>query len=580
MKQLFLSVFLAVLASLATLPGAARAQDAAWIQIEAHPDLRTARERARIFALTLDQVHAFRMDTGWYAIAVGPLSRGAALAEARRLRLSGLVPGDSYVVDGDSYARQFWPIDSNAGTTAADQAERVTGTAPAPSLAEPARETPAEARARERALTGAERRDLQRALQWFGFYDAGIDGAFGRGTRAAMSDWQAARGYEPTGVLTTRQRARLMDEYRTIQDRLGMRLVTDETAGIRLLVPTALVAFDRYEPPFAHYEAETQDGVRLLLISQAGGRATLHGLFDVMQTLEIVPLDGTRRKDADSFLLTGRDDEIVSYTHARLEDGFVKGFTLIWPPEMDATMSKITRAMQASLASVGDTALDESAAPPLPESQRRDLLSGLEIRKPAMSRSGFYVDDRGTVLTAAEVVADCTRITIEGDYEARVALTDAALGLAVLRPTAALAPIGYAAFRETAPRLRSEIAVAGYSFGGALGAPTLSYGELAELSGLQGEAELNRLSLRAEEGDTGGPVFAPDGRVLGMLVAAGPDGKRLPEDVRFAAEAGALVARLREAGVDIRAGGDATRVAAEDLTGLARDITVLVSCWK
>ena len=44
-------------------------------------------------------------------------------------------------------------------------------------------ETRAEARDSEALLLPEDRKDLQTALQWFGFYASGIDGAFGPGTR-------------------------------------------------------------------------------------------------------------------------------------------------------------------------------------------------------------------------------------------------------------------------------------------------------------------------------------------------------------------------------------------------------------
>jgi len=42
------------------------------------------------------------------------------------------------------------------------------------------------------------------------FYNAAIDGSFGRGTRNSMAAWQEANGYEINGILTTAQRAELL----------------------------------------------------------------------------------------------------------------------------------------------------------------------------------------------------------------------------------------------------------------------------------------------------------------------------------------------------------------------------------
>ncbi|MDZ7710716.1 MAG: peptidoglycan-binding domain-containing protein [Roseovarius sp.] len=77
------------------------------------------------------------------------------------------------------------------------------------------REAPARtAQAAEAALgldRGA-RREVQRRLAVLGFYDRGIDGIFGRGTRAAIAAWQERAGIEPTGYLDRAGLARLSDQ--------------------------------------------------------------------------------------------------------------------------------------------------------------------------------------------------------------------------------------------------------------------------------------------------------------------------------------------------------------------------------
>lgn len=51
--------------------------------------------------------------------------------------------------------------------------------------------------------------DLQRALKQLGYYDKSIDGDFGKGSRAAVRDFQTALGAPATGTLTAGQRAEL-----------------------------------------------------------------------------------------------------------------------------------------------------------------------------------------------------------------------------------------------------------------------------------------------------------------------------------------------------------------------------------
>lgn len=53
------------------------------------------------------------------------------------------------------------------------------------------------------------RREIQRDLSILDYNTRGIDGIFGRGTRAAITEWQKESGFEQTGYLTGNQIARL-----------------------------------------------------------------------------------------------------------------------------------------------------------------------------------------------------------------------------------------------------------------------------------------------------------------------------------------------------------------------------------
>ncbi|RMD90085.1 MAG: peptidoglycan-binding protein, partial [Alphaproteobacteria bacterium] len=424
------------------------------------------------------------------------------------------------------------------------------------------------------------RAELQRALQWFGHYGGRIDAAFGPGTRRAMASWQEAAGHTPTGILTSRQRAELLAAYHAELDAIGLEHVRDETAGIEIDLPLGLVRFDRYEPPFAHYPAREGSGVSVLLISQAGDEATLMGLYDIMQTLEIVPLEGERERRRNEFVLTGRNARIISYTYARVSDGAIKGFTLIWPAGGDErrrelVLSRMRESFRPIPGAVLPDRLDEGAL-----AQSIDLVSGLKIRRPARGRSGFFVDNRGRVLTAAEAVEGCDRVTLDETYPAAVAAIDEALGVALLEPREALAPLDFARFRLSTPRISSEIAVAGYSFEGVLPAPTLTFGRLADVRGLRGEETLQRLALAPEKGDAGGPVFDLTGSVIGLLLPPPADAtRRLPAGVSFAVDSAALAEFLTRAGGWAEPGDPARSLAPEELTEIAAQVTVLVSCW-
>jgi len=549
--------------------GMATAQDA-WIQIEARPSRAEAEARAAEWDTSLDDVASFSTGGRWYAIALGPYSEDDARARLLQLRATGSVPFDAFVTDGASFGAQVY-----AGVRGPLRPGPEIA-APAPEPLIPTEETVAEARAAERRLTGGERRELQTALAYEGFYRAAIDGAFGPGTRRSIEAWQAANRFEATGFLTTRQRAALLDGYRRDIASLGLERVTDPRAGIEIELPAALLGAPVYEPPFARYEATDGSGALVLLISQDGDESTLAGLYDIMQTLEIVPLDGPRERRRTSFLLTGADDEITSHSFATTDGRTVKGYTLVWPTDDSKRRDLVLAAMERSFRTIGGA---------LPEvvdgsTQSIDLLAGLEIRRPEKSRSGFYVSPEGAVLTTAEIVGACARVTLGDDTDADIAAEDAGADLALLTPRTRLAPLAVARLSPSAPRLQSEIAVAGYSFGGALSAPTLTFGNVADVRGLDGNEGEDRLSLAAEDGDAGGPVFDSAGAVVGMLRSRETGDRILPADVSFATDAAVIAEFLSNAGISAAAADTRPAMAPEDLTLLAADMTVLVNCWN
>lgn len=443
-----------------------------------------------------------------------------------------------------------------------------------------AQETPAQAQRSEAQLDREARELIQIALQWKGYYDLAIDGAFGPGTRRAMTAYQEGRGYDPTGILTTAQREELVREYRAEVAAMGLDIWRDDTAGISIELPLAMVEFDRYEAPFAHFRARDGSGVQALLISQPGNLATLFGLYEIMQTLEIVPLEGTRERRRNSFLLTGQNDSLRSYTHAEYANGQIKGFTLLWTPEQDTLMSRVVPAAQASFAPISGVLPAGTGTAPSAVSGA-ELLSGLEIRRPTASRTGFYVDGTGAIVTSADLLDNCRRLTIDEAFDADVALRDPDLGIAVLRPRQPLAPLAFANFSMQDPALRSDVVVAGFSFEDLLSRPVLSFGQVSGLTGLEGEEGLRRLTVQAMPGDVGGPVFDLTGSVLGMLLPRDDDGARLlPGDMNFAADGARIHAALRAAGLRPASLPRADILPAEELTLQAADMTVLVSCWN
>lgn len=592
--NIFRAVFALILAVTVTLR-APLAQEGGpvWVQIEAQPSLSLAEQSIRGYAERLQDVNGFSLGGGWYGIALGPYSRDDANRVLQVLRNEGAIPRDSYIAFPSTFREQFWPRGANqlAGIAlatppepaaepepqATPEAPAATAEAtPAPAPAPIPDETPAEARRSEALLTREERMELQVWLRWAGFYNSAIDGAFGPGTRGSMAGWQQNNGYDATGILTTRQRAALKKQYNAVLEGLDLQTVTDRTAGIAMQVPTGVVAFDRYEAPFAHFVPTGDIDARLILISQEGDQSSMNGLYDIMQTLTIVPEDGPRERRSDGFVIVGESASMVSHTEVTLANGRIKGFTLVWPAGDEERRTRLLGEMQQSFQRLDGVVLP--AAMGADSGQNIDLLSGLEIRRPTFSRSGFYVNDRGFAMTSAGGLDQCGRITLDRENEAEIVTT--ANGVAVLKPVGQIAPIGFARFSTSIPRLQSEVASAGYPYEGRLPDPSLNFGRLEELQGLSGESGIARLSLSSLPGDTGGPVVDMTGAVIGMITTTDLGGRTLPDGVAFAVDGPVLVETLGQAGLSAVAADPGSSLAPEDITRIGMAMTVLVSCWE
>ncbi len=157
---------------------------------------------------------------------------------------------------------------------------------------------------------------------------------------------------------------------------------------------------------------------------------------------------------------------------------------------------------------------------------------------------------------------------------------DDANGLALLAPKAPMAPLGFATFASASPRVGSEVAIAGFSYGDRLPAPVLTFGSFDAANGAQGEAGMMRLAAPVMAGDVGGPVLDASGAVLGLLLpAAEGAAKVLPAGMAQAADAASLGALLQGAGITATLSTTSTALSPDALNATALGMTALVSCW-
>lgn len=584
MRQIFGVLILMCFMAASGVISPAAAQGQFWLQVESQRSIKDTRDRAQFFAGKFADTKAFLTTTGWYAIVIGPMTETEANDTLSRLTSAGQIPGDSIVTDGGAHISQLWPLTASTDTaTTGDQTQPAT-TETVQAEPEPTfKPDPdiAASRALERSWSREDRMQYQIYMVWTGDYDKGIDGAYGPGTRSAIKLFQERNGFEQTGIISQEQADLLLARFNAAQERLGVTKVRDLDAGIEILMPGNFVAFSKFEPPFVHYGSKNGGKTRVMLISQEADRDNLTGLYDIMEAADYVPAEGYRVKKSDWFVLSGRDDKIVSYTYAKLDKGILKGFTLIWTPDLDRDMVPFATAMYESFTTIADYVLDDTMGVDTGEDGPLDLSSGLETATPEYSASGFFVNGQGALITHITTIEQCKKITINnGEVELEVVARDPALGLAVLKPKSAYQPESFAQFSTETPENGVEVSVAGFSFPEVMQVAALNFGTLADIP--EAGQTLGEIGVTAylEDGDLGGPVLDDRGAVLAAQIKRNGVGGVLPSSDNTAVTAGLITGFLSRNLVEFGNTTSLNSLAPEDVADMAAGFTVKVSCWK
>ena len=578
---------------MALIAGASVAQDMRWIQIEAQPSLLEAETRARIYAQEFPDTQAHSIGSGWYAITLGPLPEDQADLRMSQLRARAAIPRGSFLATGANYRQRIYPIGpAPAAVTAAqtfeaeviqEEATQVsvveTAESAAPEQASPEQsitvpdETLSEARESEGLLSPDEKMDLQRYLQWAGYYNSTIDASFGRGTRRSMAAWQTDNGHEDTGVLTTAQREKLRAQYFAIFAGLGLETHRDLEAGISIDLPKEVVAFDAYAAPLAHFKSQDASSpAQIFLISAAGNRGDLAAIYGVLPTLSIVPMNIEKSLNKDRFVITGAGTSTRAFITASHKGGEIKGFGLIWPNQNEEQFDRLVAHMRKSFETFPGT-LDPSLSVAINDPETE---FGVAIRKPAFVKSAVFVSDQGHAMTDTSNLENCSALTIGGTYDAEI-IARSETGAGLLSPKSEFNPISYAKLGN-AVRKGDKTFLSSYPYGGRLGLASVTQATVAETSDLSGNTEKFRLDFLAEPGDFGGAILDQSGNLTGILVSQDDTGRVLPKNVNFAAASDALASMMQSAGLRLSS-GKTQRLDDMALIASAQNILTPIECW-
>ena len=545
-----------------------------WIQIEAQPNRAAAMARIKTYKQEISNVVGFEIEGGWFGIALGPYKSDAADTLLAKLKKSELIPRDSFVARGVTYGRQFYAPRSSIPKLATAQSLTETKTDLETELS--GTDNLELTKISENALTFDEKRYLQRALAWASHYQGKIDGLYGPETRRAMKDWQIENKYPKTGIMTPSQRGIILNNFTPVMTRLNLAPVTNLRAGITLLVPRGIMGSAQYDAPFVRFEATDTSNTQIILISQVGDAKRLRALFEVIQTLNIVPKGGALKLDEAGFSIETSNNELFTTGFAKLIDGEIKGAILVWPTKDEAQRLRLKEQIFGSF---------DSFKGVLPEAEffetgllPKDILSGLQIRQPIFARSGIFLNAQGMVLTASQDLEICG--SIEVGFGTQVKIKASNSYVTVLSPMENISPPAISSFQLGPLKAPRRITAGGYSYGGSLGSPTLTRGLLQDLKDLTNDRNISRLEINTLPGDAGGPIYNSGGAVIGILLPKREDPNRqLPDDVHFAANLDLIISLLDEENIQLSSTETKVHSDLVNLSKTAKNSIALVKCW-
>jgi peptidoglycan hydrolase-like protein with peptidoglycan-binding domain len=567
-----------------------------YIHIKAESSLKQAFSELKKYTEFLPDVNGFFLGDGKYAIALGPYEENEAKIFLRGMQSSGILPGQSYLEESTRYGDRIWHMGLPLVHESISEARLRSPNKPYSQDALP--DGPASSSKRHNApmeispngnlilksgkpivkniaRAPDEWREIQYALRWAGFYDGAIDGAFGGKTREAVSAWQGRNGFYQTGSLTNVERDELFRQHMSLLIPLGVRTVQDEKSGISIKIPTGAVTFDQYSGPFALFTSSgLVDNARIILVSQEGSLEDFKALFSQMQEIENIPANTSQVFTEDAFILIGENDLIEAYTNVRLYDGAIKGFSLLWPKGDEQRRGQVLANIMSSLKPSSDVLSTMKR-----DKHVKDYITETFFQEPEKSSSGFFVDEKGHILTTDTAVTECGRVTFNGKYDVRVVATDPEAGFAVVASKQSLVPNNFARFRESLSGRIQDIPLTPYAFEEIVPEVSLTFGQRAGLSSLQSKLDFERVATRLGERDIGGPVLDEDGSVLGLMTLPNGADTGFFEDIGLIADFSTLVPILEQAGVDYQIAQAGPFVSLDEKLDLRREITVMINCW-
>jgi serine protease Do len=439
-------------------------------------------------------------------------------------------------------------------------------------------------------LTYDDKRFLQTALAFTGHYNGLLDGDWGPRSRRAMEAYtQAEFGTSAEDW----HLAFLTMNFLDILDRDGWGMSRMNNFGLSMLTPLKARSMEPVTEIFTNWRHTYSSFGYSVGIHTADTAQNLHD-FTASVHASPTELYVLRRQTIAVTSATKRDGSVL---YAR--SNFINGNWHTIMLSANRSDIPILNAVAASI-SVEDTrdiAITQGGSLETIVLQTMDLIDERnssertastppQISSPEIGQTftgtGFVVSLQGDILTNAHVVEGCSQITYDG-LPATVTSLSEVYDLALLNASG-WSGSAVATFSPAPAKLNSDVTVVGYPLSGILSGLNVTRGAVSSNLGFGGDMNGMQITAPVQPGNSGGPLVAADGEVVGVVVSkldatyvADLTGD-IPQNVNFAIRGEIAKLFLFQNGVEPTLGVSDTPISPVDLAEAASGYTGFVEC--
>ena len=194
----------------------------------------------------------------------------------------------------------------------------------------------------EAKLNVWEKRLIQEGLILLGYYNGFAEGSFGRGTREALTKFQADKKRPATGNLTAVDAATLGVTALQLQDKLGWRPLDNSKTGISMSYPAAWLTKRGSKSELGGETIEAPSGKLSLMTIQVPQAAPngLDTLYRAVSERFNAQITYSLRRPG-YFIVSGTGNGQTFYSRAEQRGNEIRGYDLIWRDDGDKENAQV-----------------------------------------------------------------------------------------------------------------------------------------------------------------------------------------------------------------------------------------------